>query len=484
MLDIEVIEDPAAAEASLDPIRTRILSELAEPGSATQLAAKVGLPRQKVNYHLKALERHGLVELVEERRRGNVTERILRATAASYLISPAALASVAPDPHRFSDRFSAFWLLALAARMVQEMGQLIAGAAAAKQKLATFAIDGEITFRSAADRPAFAEELGVAVTRLVDKYHDGGRDLPEADRPAGSPAGSPVGPPPAGRKHRLVIALHPSLKAPAPEAAHSDPHATTNSQPTGRTYTPRSRTMTDKRKFEIVYDTELPVTPERAWEAVTKDTPAWMFPTDQWPAVRTVDEYPSHLVSRMDGPDGWFNQLEHVLEPLDGGRARLHYVHSGIFADNWDEQYDGASKHTAFYLHTLGQYLRYFDGKPVVFTDIQALAASQTPDGFDRLRKALGVDAAAQGQTVEPELDGVGPLRRRNRLLQRELPRPAHCGHDVPLLRAQRLRRTGGHDRARLQRQRGHRGDGEGLGRVPGEGLRLTRRPAFSPARH
>ena len=130
MLDIEVIEDPAAAEASLDPIRTRILMELAEPGSATQLAAKVGLPRQKVNYHLKALERHGLVELVEERRKGNVTERILQATAASYLISPAALASVAPDPHRFSDRFSAFWLLALAGRMVQEMGQLIAGAAA------------------------------------------------------------------------------------------------------------------------------------------------------------------------------------------------------------------------------------------------------------------------------------------------------------------------------------------------------------------
>ena len=148
MLDIEVIEDPAAAEASLDPIRTRILMELAEPGSATQLAAKVGLPRQKVNYHLKALERHGLVELVEERRKGNVTERILRASAASYLISPAALASVAPDPHRFSDRFSAFWLLALASRMVQETGKLIAGAAAAKQPLATFAIDGEITFRT------------------------------------------------------------------------------------------------------------------------------------------------------------------------------------------------------------------------------------------------------------------------------------------------------------------------------------------------
>ncbi len=179
--------------------------ELAEPGSATQLAAKVGMPRQKVNYHLKALERHGLVELVEERRKGNVTERILRATAASYLISPAALASVAPDPSRFSDRFSAFWLLALAGRLVQEMGRLIAGAAAAKLELATFAIDGEVTFRTAADRAAFAAELGTAVARLVDKY-DGG-SAATADNPAG-----------AGRKHRLVVALHPALKGQAPAA--------------------------------------------------------------------------------------------------------------------------------------------------------------------------------------------------------------------------------------------------------------------------
>lgn len=196
MLDIEVIEDPAAAEVSLDPIRCRILRELAEPGSATQLAGKVGLPRQKVNYHLKALEKHGLVELVEERRKGNVTERVVRATAASYLISPVALASVAPDPRRFADRYSAFWLLALAARTVQEMGKLITGAAAARKKLASFAIDGEITFRSAADRAAFAEELGVTVTRLVDKYHDG------------SPAAAAAG----ARRHRLVVALHPALK--------------------------------------------------------------------------------------------------------------------------------------------------------------------------------------------------------------------------------------------------------------------------------
>ena len=168
--------------------------------------------------------------------------------------------------------------------------------------------------------------------------------------------------------------------------------------------------MSDKRDFEIIQDTELPGTPERVWEAVTNGTPAWMFPTDQWPAVRTVEEYPHHLVSRMEGPDGWFNQLEHVLEPLEGGRARLHYVHSGIFADNWDQQYDGASRHTEFYLHTLGQYLKYFDGRPVRFTDVQAPAASQAPDGFTRLRDALGAGSVEQGAAVDVELDCVGRL--------------------------------------------------------------------------
>jgi DNA-binding transcriptional ArsR family regulator len=192
MLDVTVTDDPAAAEASLDPMRARLLAALAEPGSATTLAARVGLTRQKVNYHLRALERHGLVELVEERRKGNMTERVLRATAASYVISPTALASVAPDPDRAPDQLSARWLLALAARMVREVGELITGAGAARQRLATFAIDSEVRFASAADRAAFAAELADNVTALVAKYHD--------ERA------------PAGRRHRLVVALHPSLK--------------------------------------------------------------------------------------------------------------------------------------------------------------------------------------------------------------------------------------------------------------------------------
>jgi DNA-binding transcriptional ArsR family regulator len=191
MLDVAVIDDPAAAEASLDPMRARLLAALAEPGSATTLAAKAGLSRQRLNYHLRALERHGLVELVEERRKGNCTERVLRATAASYVISPAAFAAVAPDPARSPDQVSAHWMLALAGQLVRDVGDLIAGATKARKPVATYAIDSEIRFASAADRAAFAAELGEAVAQLAGKYHD--------------PAAQ------GGREHRLVVALHPSI---------------------------------------------------------------------------------------------------------------------------------------------------------------------------------------------------------------------------------------------------------------------------------
>jgi len=197
VLDVTVIDDAEAAEVSLDPVRSRLLAELAQPGSASTLAAKVGLARRKVNYHLRALERHGLVELVQERRKGSMTERVMRATAASYVISPAALAPLAPDPDRWPDQLSALWLLALAARLVKEVGELLGRAKRARRPLATFGIDAEIRFASASDRAAFAVELSDRVEALVAKYHD--------EFAAG------------GRKHRLLVALHPSITRPAAE---------------------------------------------------------------------------------------------------------------------------------------------------------------------------------------------------------------------------------------------------------------------------
>lgn len=186
MQDVEVIEDAEAAAAALDPVRARLLRELAVPASAAGLAARVGITRQKVNYHLKALEAHGLVELAEERRHGGITERVLQASAAAYVVSPAAVTVSAADPDKEADHLSAAYLVALAGRLVREVGTLARRAGASGRRLPTLTIDTTIGFRSAADRAAFADDLTAAVLDLAARYHHDD-----------------------GRPHRLVVAAHP-----------------------------------------------------------------------------------------------------------------------------------------------------------------------------------------------------------------------------------------------------------------------------------
>lgn len=190
MLDVDVIDRPEAAALVLDPIKARILAALAAPGSAASLAGQVGLTRQKVNYHLRALERHGLVEPVEARQWGGLTERRVVASAASYVVSPSALGAIAPAPPDQRDRFSASYLIALAARTVREAGALWRRARAADKRLATLSIDTTIRFRSPGERAAFTRDLTDTVAALVARYHD---DAAEGGRP-----------------HRLVIASYPA----------------------------------------------------------------------------------------------------------------------------------------------------------------------------------------------------------------------------------------------------------------------------------
>jgi DNA-binding transcriptional ArsR family regulator len=189
VLDVQVIDGPAAATVALEPVRSRLLAELRQPASAASLAARLGLGRQKINYHLNALEAHGFVRMAETRQWGGITERVLVATAASYVVSPSALGPVGADPARSLDRLSASYLIALGARLVREVGSLVRRAAEAHQHLATLSIDTEVRFRSAADRAAFTNELTEAITQLVARYHD------------------PVTP--GGRGHRLVVVAHP-----------------------------------------------------------------------------------------------------------------------------------------------------------------------------------------------------------------------------------------------------------------------------------
>lgn len=190
MYDLAVLDDAPTAIAALDPARNRLLGHLGEPASAAMLAKRLGIPRQKITYHLGQLETHGLIRPEETRRWGGLTEQLYVASAGSYVVSPAALGSVAADPVKAHDRLSASYLIALAARVVREVGSMVRRADKAGLRFPSLSIDTEIRFRSAAERAAFTQELTDDIHRLVARYHDASA--------------------PDGRPHRLLVMAHPA----------------------------------------------------------------------------------------------------------------------------------------------------------------------------------------------------------------------------------------------------------------------------------
>lgn len=192
---LNLIREHEEAAALLEPTRLKLLGALAEPDSASGLARRLGLPRQRVNYHLRELEKVGLVRLVEERKKGNCTERVVAAVARSYLISPEVLGPLGADPDRVEDRFSSAYLVALAARAIRELAVLRERADRAGRKVATLSLHTEVRFASAEDRNAFAEDLANAVAELVREYHTPGGDE-------------------SGRLYRFLLGGYPAITKP------------------------------------------------------------------------------------------------------------------------------------------------------------------------------------------------------------------------------------------------------------------------------
>ena len=178
------------------------------------------------------------------------------------------------------------------------------------------------------------------------------------------------------------------------------------------------------REFEIRREVELTATPEQVWQAVaTGDgTAAWMFPVAEGAPSRAGEVWAGHTVKAFDpprhlhvaaeGPDGQvMNALEYLIEAKDGGTVILRYVHSGVFTDDWDNQYDAAGQHTDFYLHTLGQYLRYFAGQRASYIAAEGPEAAKATGAFQTLRSELGLTAAsAPGDQVRITPPGLDPV--------------------------------------------------------------------------
>jgi DNA-binding transcriptional ArsR family regulator len=157
---VDVIPTP------FSPLRSAVLSALRAPGSATEVAERLGETRQRVNYHVRELEKSGLVELVEERPRRGCTERVMRATCHAVVVEPRVVGTVPAE----QDRFAADTVLEGGARLVRDVASARAAARERGQRLLTFAVEAEVGFSRPSDVERFADALAEAVARLAEEF--------------------------------------------------------------------------------------------------------------------------------------------------------------------------------------------------------------------------------------------------------------------------------------------------------------------------
>jgi DNA-binding transcriptional ArsR family regulator len=199
---VESVRDRSRVGALVEhPLRLAILRAAAEPRSATEIAAGLGLPRQRVNYHIGRLRRAGFLVPAERRRRRGLFEQRYTASARAYVVAPEALGPVAARADQMEDRMSAEYLLALAAQTQGDLGQALADAARQGKRVATLSISTEVRFTSPEQRARFARALQKAITRVVGRHT--------------SPSSTAEGAPAAGRLFRLVVGCFPPPARPA-----------------------------------------------------------------------------------------------------------------------------------------------------------------------------------------------------------------------------------------------------------------------------
>ncbi|MGW7351671.1 SRPBCC family protein [Streptomyces sp. NPDC054784] len=179
------------------------------------------------------------------------------------------------------------------------------------------------------------------------------------------------------------------------------------------------------KEFEVAREFEADATPQQVWEAVTTGTAGWLWPLEYEPGVGgagpfggtvTAWDPPRRLTTRTEDVPGIdtqsVNQLDYEIAPRDAGRrAWVRYVHSGIFTDDWDNQYDGADRHTDFYLHTLRQYVAHFPGRTATHLAVDGPADSAHSGATAVLERGLGLPRdAAVGDEVRVTPSGLAPV--------------------------------------------------------------------------
>lgn len=191
---IALVSDQAQARAALTPIRQQLLERLRRPGSAASLALELDMPRQKLGYHLRALEAAGLVRLVEERPRRGCTERILVACADAFVLDPALVGAPVPAEVDAQDRYASDHLVHTAAGVVREVARMRKAAADEGKRLLTLTLEADIGLSSPADFERFAAAVTEAVAELARTF----------------------APRRGARRYRLLAAAHPAVNTKTP----------------------------------------------------------------------------------------------------------------------------------------------------------------------------------------------------------------------------------------------------------------------------
>lgn len=192
---LESVGSARRASALLNPMRLRLLRLAQEPASATEMAKRLSLPRQRVNYHVRELARAGFLRPAGRRRKRNWVEQRYVATARSYVLSPEILGPLAPDWRAIADTASADYLLALAEQVRSDVSKVEEEAKSRGQRVSTLSVKSQFRFESPAQRAEFANAMRQAIVEVIARHS--------------SPDRLASGRPGRGRPYRLVLACYP-----------------------------------------------------------------------------------------------------------------------------------------------------------------------------------------------------------------------------------------------------------------------------------
>jgi len=167
VLDTLYIDTVEQADALLKPKRVEVLRQLAEPRTCTQIGQVLGDTPQAVYYHVKRLQAHGLVTLVEEHRVRGIIEGVYQAVAKSFWVTPTIVGRLG-EPRTRDALLGLGFLLDLTENLQRDLAQLAAG----PPSLPSFGIAGDIRL-APEDGAAFVAELQRAFGEVLTRYGGG-----------------------------------------------------------------------------------------------------------------------------------------------------------------------------------------------------------------------------------------------------------------------------------------------------------------------